>query len=91
VPTAAPAAGRAAGQESWLQRQILTLPRLSAPGSRLSPHETGQGTGRNGRACQLLAPGSIRCSCSAKTYLILLYEQGRYAETACESDLAVEG
>jgi len=83
-PTAAPAAGRAAGQESWLQRQILRF--------RGYPHLD--------RAYRLMKQGKAQDAtdelasylrrdpydvAARQTYLILLYEQGRYAETACEA------
>src|SRR5256885_7847467 len=65
VPTSRADGTPRRGRRELVTAANCTLPRLSAPGSRLSPHERGQDAGGNGRACQLLAPGSIRCSCSA--------------------------
>jgi len=81
---AAPMARRAAGEESWLQRQILRF--------RGYPHLD--------RAYRLMKQGKAQDAtdelasylrqdpydvAARQTYLILLYEQGRYAETACEA------
>src|SRR5436190_6847029 len=83
-PTAAPVARSAAGEESWLQRQIVRF--------RGYPHLD--------RAYRLMKQGKAQDAtdelasylrrdpydvAARQTYLILLYEQGRYAETACEA------
>jgi adsorption protein A len=83
-PTAAPAAHRAAAEESWLQRQIRRF--------RGYPHLD--------RAYRLMKEGKAQEAtdelasylrrdpydvAARQTYLILLYQQGRYAETACEA------
>jgi len=83
-PTAAPVAHSAAAEESWLQRQIR---RFSG-----YPHLD--------RAYRLMKEGKAREAtdelasylrrdpydvAARQTYLILLYQQGRYAETACEA------
>jgi len=83
-PVAAPVARRAAAEESWLQRQIR---RFSG-----YPHLD--------RAYRLMKEGKAREAtdelasylrrdpydvAARQTYLILLYQQGRYAETACEA------
>jgi len=83
-PTAAPVARSAAGEDSWLQRQIVRF--------RGYPHLD--------RAYRLMKQGKAQDAtdelasylrrdpydvAARQTYLILLYEQGRYAETACEA------
>src|SRR6266436_6214991 len=81
---AAPMARHAAAEESWLQRQIRRF--------RGYPHLD--------RAYRLMKEGKAQEAtdelasylrrdphdvAARQTYLILLYEQGRYAETACEA------
>jgi len=83
-PTPAPLARRAAGEESWLQRQVRRF--------RGYPHLD--------RAYRLMKQGKAQDAtdelanylrrdpydeAARQTFLILLYEQGRYAETACEA------
>src|SRR5438876_7368776 len=83
-PVAAPVARRAAAEESWLQRQIRRF--------RGYPHLD--------RAYRLMKEGKAQEAtdelasylrrdphdvAARQTYLVLLYEQGRYAETACEA------
>src|SRR5256886_3403966 len=83
-PPAAPMARHAAAEESWLQRQIRRF--------RGYPHLD--------RAYRLMKEGKAQEAtdelasylrrdphdvAARQTYLVLLYEQGRYAETACEA------
>src|SRR5438105_2936739 len=83
-PTAAPVARSAAGEESWLQRQIVRFggyPHLDRA-YRLMKEGKAQ------EATDELASYLRRDPYDAaarQSYLILLYEQGRYAETACEA------
>jgi adsorption protein A len=83
-PPAAPMARRAAGEESWLQRQIRRFrgyPHLDRAYRLMKQGKTQEAT-------EELA-GYLRLephdAAARQTYLVLLYEQRRYAETACEA------
>jgi len=86
---------RAGGRPRRGTRELVTaanstLPRLSAPGSApIASMKKGKAQDATDELASYLRRDPYDVA-ARQTYLILLYEQGRYAETACESDLAVE-
>jgi bacteriophage N4 adsorption protein A len=77
-------ASRAAGEESWLQRQIQRFrgyPHLDRAYRLMKQRKTQEAIEELASYLRL-EPHDVA---ARQTYLILLYEQDRYAETACEA------
>src|SRR6266478_5370553 len=83
-PIAAPVARRATAEESWLQRQIRRFsgyPHLDRAYRLMKEGKAQEATDELASYLRR-DPHDVA---ARQTYLVLLYEQGRYAETACEA------
>src|SRR5437879_6795695 len=83
-PTAAPVAHRAAAEESWLQRQIRRFSGYPHLDRAYRLMKEGKAQEATDELASYLRRDPYDVA-ARQTYLILLYQQGRYAETACEA------
>src|SRR5256886_6540814 len=81
-PTAAPVARSAAGEESWLQRQIVRFRGYPHLDRAYRLMKQGKAQEATDELASYLRRDPYNAA-ARQTYLILLYEQGRYVETAC--------
>ena len=88
-PTAAPLADRAAAEEGWLQQQIRRFrgyPHLDRAYRLMKQHKLREATDELVSYLRFYPHDAA----ARQTHLILLYEQGRYAETASEATLVLK-
>src|SRR5437879_3411431 len=83
-PTAAPVARRAAAEDSWLQRQVRRFSGYPHLDRAYRLMKEGKAQEATGELASYLRRDPYDVA-ARQTYLILLYQQGRYAEAACEA------